>query len=519
MAFTSGWTREQFRTYFDNASAKRDFRAQLRGSRSVILWTLYLAVILVSSVVAYSHIKYTDAYGSLEQAQANLREFDQVMLMVLGALAAFVATVSGAMGVVLERQRRSLDLVLSAPVSTKYYLVGKLLSSYRLTWMMILLALPALTVGVAMGGGNLQSVFVSCWVLSIDCLIFASIGTAISASVRKPYLALALSLAVTTLVICFAQGASIRNVIDGRVYDNVFALLSPASIATAPLTVTLLFGKVVSSPLLFTLLAIPTCWFISISGGSGLATRTVRETVILRACCLLIAGAASWLLVSYVYHSGSDLVTVFVPISFVLVPILLAMPYLACSGPDGDEKFQDRGKWSPRFMLSASPSASIWYGLSACLIVGASAASAYFFSWKDVPAAQLKGQVENVAPLGALGYLLVFIFWLMCAFTLVWSISRAASRLTSRLQNARAVTVLLLAFMIVPSAIIAQNWPRSLFNPFVAFAPLEMTGALLALGQGMEMLVLSRIVFVVGDRIVRKRQVRELFERGRLSLD
>ena len=50
-----GWIRETRRTYQGNAAAVRDFRVQLRGSRSALLFGVYLFVLIGVAMIVYTN--------------------------------------------------------------------------------------------------------------------------------------------------------------------------------------------------------------------------------------------------------------------------------------------------------------------------------------------------------------------------------------------------------------------------------------------------------------------------------
>src|SRR5689334_12664726 len=118
MARVGGWMRSNVGVYFDNPTARRDYRAQLRGNRAVILWTLYLILL-----IGIGMLNYLDSAGadrmSVVEAQSKLQQFYQVVMGILGAMVAVVAPALAATTIVIERERHSLDLIFSAPVKPK----------------------------------------------------------------------------------------------------------------------------------------------------------------------------------------------------------------------------------------------------------------------------------------------------------------------------------------------------------------------------------------------------------------
>ncbi|OWU66257.1 MAG: hypothetical protein CBB60_000430, partial [Armatimonadetes bacterium Cent15-Ar3] len=177
------------RTYFGNATATRDQRVQLRGSKAVVLFTLYLIIMALVLYIAYdSAIGYSSR--SLATAQSNLQGFYWATIACLGVVVTIVAPAVGAFAIVTERQRRSLDLVFSAPVEPKFYLVGKLISAYRYVWLLLILALPFCAVSVTLGGTTWIQLFITFLLFSFYGLICVAFGLLLSSMSSRPIPAL-----------------------------------------------------------------------------------------------------------------------------------------------------------------------------------------------------------------------------------------------------------------------------------------------------------------------------------------
>ncbi|MEA2552748.1 MAG: hypothetical protein QOJ65_924, partial [Fimbriimonadaceae bacterium] len=157
MATVRDWARENFAVYADNATSRRDFRAQLRGNRSFILWMIYLAMLIGLGMLNYSQ-SVDRGQVSVVQAQAWLQNFYEMIMVLLAAMITLVAPALAATAIVIEKERRSLDLLFSAPVKPKVLLVGKMLSAYRYTWMLLVLSLPVTAVCVVLGGATWSEV-------------------------------------------------------------------------------------------------------------------------------------------------------------------------------------------------------------------------------------------------------------------------------------------------------------------------------------------------------------------------
>ena len=120
------WIHETWRTYIGNAASVRDFRVQMRGSKTILAWTLYLGILLTVGYFTYASVSALGFGSSPAEIQYRLGTFFSTMFRVIAGAVVVIAPGLTAASIVGERQRKSFDLVFSAPVTPKYYLVGML---------------------------------------------------------------------------------------------------------------------------------------------------------------------------------------------------------------------------------------------------------------------------------------------------------------------------------------------------------------------------------------------------------
>lgn len=172
--------------YLGNPTAKRDLRVQLRGNRAVILFTVYLVVFTGFLMLFYSNnIESNGSTVNLARAQSQLQGFYYFTLAMLGIAITLIATAMGAFSIVVEKQRRSLDLVFSAPTTPRQYLIGKLLSSYRYVWLLLMLSLPFCAVSVSLGGVTWGELFITAILFSVYGLVCVAFGMLFSTMLTK----------------------------------------------------------------------------------------------------------------------------------------------------------------------------------------------------------------------------------------------------------------------------------------------------------------------------------------------
>ena len=173
------WIKAQKSIYFGNASAVRDYRAQLRGVRAALFWAAYLGLMIVIVTISYSAI-VSQGERSVTVIQGELQQFYMSVVGLLEAMVALVAPVIVAMSIQAERQRKSIDLVMSAPVSPKYFLIGKVFSGYRYVLMLLFLSLPISAAAVVLGGVTWREVLVTYLLIASHALLYIAISLPIA---------------------------------------------------------------------------------------------------------------------------------------------------------------------------------------------------------------------------------------------------------------------------------------------------------------------------------------------------
>lgn len=453
------WMRQQGRVYFGNATTKRDLRVQLRGSKAILLWSVYLLVFVGIAIFAYASIAANDRKTSLSYAQSELRSFYEMVLALLAGIVCVIAPALGATAVVSERHRRSLDMVFTAPVTAKYYLVGKLLSTYRYIWMLLLLSLPVVSVGVVMGGATWGDVAKTYLIISLDALLYSAIALAISAGASKLTSSVIMSYAVVIPLAITSISASVPGIYMGSSRRMpVVALFSPFMAAETFNSTSTWFGTDVANLPLFCFFALAVLFLIVLGAGSALSSWHVRETSALRIIGLLLIAGAYVFLVTNVPASSTtssyDMGMGFASGMLVLLPVI---PFLTCYSKIDAAKFEYDGRSRFRNIFRAAPSGALPYalGMLASGIVGVSIGSAMGGMWP--------GPVESIS----------FVVYVLGVYLFTWSVCRLSSRLTTTLAAARGLsTVFVALFFSVPSIFIGLANVYGQESPYEAFVPM-----------------------------------------------
>ena len=474
MTATMTWLRQTRRTYFGNAAAQRDFRVQLRGNRSLLVFGLYLSIL-----IGVAFFKYAEVAGastvSVVSAQRELRDFYALVVFLLGGMVSVVTPGLAATAITLERQRRSLDLVFSAPVEPRYYLVGKAIAVYRYTWMLLVLSLPVTAACVVLGGASWTDVLTVYALLSFHGLLFASIGLLVSTLSNKPVSAVIWTYAAVGGYLFVSGYAAAGAYAYARLQTGVGSGDTPFAIGLNPFgavysvgTHTTLLGHEVPNLLLAVAAILVMVRLCLLGAGSVLSEG--RETSNLRlhwvaVTALAALGLGYWFVSSGAYSSltptqtdaefrplfgGVDphAVTLGYGLFWLLSPLVIVLPILAVYGTDGALRQRANGWFSPRRALDGTPAGALPY--VALLVVTATG-----FGFAGLKAAGGALPSISFAPyvLYALG------FW-----SLFWAIGRVASSYGMGVKAARTTVVAaMIVLAVLPAPFLSSLTPET-FN-------------------------------------------------------
>jgi hypothetical protein len=442
----SVWLRENRGVYFGNASSMRDYRVQLRGSRSVLLFGTYLIFLISIALLVYSNSTRSGASVSIVDAQQSLRSFYQVVIGLLGGMICLVTPALSATAIISERQRKSLDLVFSAPVSPKYYLVGKMLSSYRYTWMLLVLSLPVTAACVVLGGASWSDVLIAYALLSVHGIIFSALALLISAASIKPVSAIVSSYGGAFAYCVFSSivgGISLlRPFMGSGMNEQPFVCaFSPFLASQSAPTYTILFGVHVSNVVFVAISALLFSRLCLLAAGAILRPYGGTEVQSLRLNGLLyflgVMGLTGYSLATTMTMSKFQVQTIGQMMAVASSVLLVIVPNLAAFGYDGERRFWPSGPFSLPQIFSGRPGGTLPYLL--CLTVGGCLA-------------YLGGYALNSSVTTKLGIeISAFILFTTGFWILIYALGRFCSAITLLGKSARGgASVIFLVITFIP---------------------------------------------------------------------
>lgn len=190
----------------------KELRGRFRGRRAFIVLTIYLAVLALIAYGAYT-VTAPDARASaagggfggvgpdgisvgigMANASAAIGQAIFSMLSVFQLLlVAFIAPAFTAGAISLEREKQTLDLLVTTPMRPGAIVVGKLLAALAFVFLMIVAAIPVSALVLMYGGATVDDIVRQQLILFATAIGFGVIGVFYSALVRRTQMATVLT--------------------------------------------------------------------------------------------------------------------------------------------------------------------------------------------------------------------------------------------------------------------------------------------------------------------------------------
>lgn len=182
----------------------KELRSRMRGRRAFIVLTAYLALLAFVAYGAYLVVvpladRVADAGAGLEQANASAfigRSIFTVLSVFQIVLVAVIAPAFTAGQISLEREKQTLDLLVSTPLRPGAIVIGKLATALAFVVLMILAAVPISAIVLMYGGAEVQNIVNQQIVLLVTAIGFGAIGIFASALMKRTQAATVLTYSV-----------------------------------------------------------------------------------------------------------------------------------------------------------------------------------------------------------------------------------------------------------------------------------------------------------------------------------
>ena len=196
---TFGGTRRSAAREFGSAVVTimvKELRSRMRGRRAFIVLTVYLAILALITygvyvVVAPNAQGFTNGggfggFGGQTNASALIGQSIFTLLSIFQLiLVCFIAPAFTAGQISLEREKQTLDLLISTPMRPGAIVIGKLAAALAFVVLMIVAAVPITAIVLMYGGASIEDIVRQQVVLLATALALGAIGLFFSALLKR----------------------------------------------------------------------------------------------------------------------------------------------------------------------------------------------------------------------------------------------------------------------------------------------------------------------------------------------
>jgi ABC-type transport system involved in multi-copper enzyme maturation permease subunit len=222
----------------------KELRGRMRGRRAFVILTIYLSLLAVFALMVERIIEanvssgFGGFGGSAAFASASIGQgIFAATLMLMTLQVAFLAPSSTSGAISLEREKQTLELLVTTPISSFAIVIGKLLSALIYLFLLIAASIPLMAAVFVFGGVGPEDMIKGYIVLIVTAIGLGSFGLLCSSLVKRTTAATAITifgvLAITIgtiFVLGFWQAVSGFDQ-NGNRKPGPFGIRSPAPLA------------------------------------------------------------------------------------------------------------------------------------------------------------------------------------------------------------------------------------------------------------------------------------------------
>ena len=192
--------RPSIRQAFGGVSAigAKELRGRMRGRRAFVILTIYLLLLggFAWMVELLMERSFTSGFGSsAAYASASIGQGIFAAILMLETLQVVFLTPAATAGAIsLEREKQTLDMLITTPISSLAIVIGKLLSALTYVFLLIVASVPLTAVVFVYGGVGPDDVLRGYLVLLVTAIGLGSFGLLCSSLVRRTQAATAIAI-------------------------------------------------------------------------------------------------------------------------------------------------------------------------------------------------------------------------------------------------------------------------------------------------------------------------------------
>ena len=186
------------RLFCNLAVLARELRTRMRGHRAAVVITVYLLLLsALGGMMLYSQLQgLQSGFNPVTAASVGQQLFATLSLFQLFLVIFIVPGLTGP-AVAGERDRQTLELLLSTQVSALWIVLGKLLASLSYVFLLMVASLPLFSLVFLFGGVSPDQVALAFVISLVSALTLGAIGVFLSVVIRRGPTATVIAYAVT----------------------------------------------------------------------------------------------------------------------------------------------------------------------------------------------------------------------------------------------------------------------------------------------------------------------------------
>ena len=180
----------------------KEMRTRMRGSRASVVISVYLLILSsIGAWMIYSQQReLRSGFNASTASDIGLQTFIVLSMLQLFLVVFIVPGLTGP-AIAGERDRQTLDLLLSTQVSALWIVLGKILASLSYIFLLLLAALPLFSMAFLFGGVSPGQIALAFVISLVSALTLGAIGVFLSVLIRRGPTATVLAYAVTFLLL------------------------------------------------------------------------------------------------------------------------------------------------------------------------------------------------------------------------------------------------------------------------------------------------------------------------------
>ncbi|MCS7192219.1 MAG: ABC transporter permease subunit, partial [Armatimonadetes bacterium] len=183
--FPMNFLKNTFTLVIGNPIISREMKVRMRFARAFWLQGAYLFFLIIIVLLAYQGIIAQSPLQHPAQLQMRLQKFYYVLLYSLVAIIVLIAPALTASAISFERERLTLDLLLTTPLRPMQILFGKLLASFAFLMLLLVESMPIVAVCIVMGGATVGDLLATYTLIAFSTLHLCAFAIYCSACNRS----------------------------------------------------------------------------------------------------------------------------------------------------------------------------------------------------------------------------------------------------------------------------------------------------------------------------------------------